>query len=124
MTDFMEATRLASDRVLVTGAAGFIGYHVVCRLMSDGAHVVGVDNLNSYYDITLKRDRLAALHREGEFTFVQADVADVAAMTACFETTRPARVIHLAAQAGVRGLGGRLGRGGQRGLLAGGGPGA
>lgn len=88
--------------VLVTGAAGFIGLHVCRRLLRDGHRVVGLDNLNDYYDPALKRARLAQLDGEGGFAFERADIADAAAVDAAFRTHRPEYVIHLAAQAGVR----------------------
>lgn len=87
---------------VVTGAAGFIGMHVCRRLLEAGASVVGIDNLNDYYDPALKRARLAQLKDFEGFTFHEADVADRAAMDALFERHRPERVVHLAAQAGVR----------------------
>jgi len=89
-------------KTLVTGAAGFIGARVAERLLAEGAEVVGVDNLNSYYDPQLKRDRLGRLTREPRFRFAQLDVADRGAMEALFGADRFDTVIHLAAQAGVR----------------------
>ncbi len=88
--------------VLVTGAAGFIGFHVARRHLAEGRAVVGVDNLNPYYDPGLKRARLAALGPDQAFTFVEADVADAHAMDALFAEHRFGTVVHLAAQAGVR----------------------
>ena len=88
--------------VLVTGAAGFIGFHVSKALLDRGATVVGVDNLNSYYDPALKNARLALLKRHGEFSFQKLDLADRSATARLFADTRPDLVIHLAAQAGVR----------------------
>ena len=87
-------------KVLVTGAAGFIGMHCAERLLARGDEVVGVDNLNDYYDVRLKQARVARL--SGKFKFVRADIADRAAMERLFSAERPQRVIHLAAQAGVR----------------------
>ena len=89
-------------KLLVTGAAGFIGSHAALRLLSRGDEVVGLDNLNDYYDVQLKRDRLARLQPHPRFRFVQMDVADRAAMEQLFAHERFDRVIHLAAQAGVR----------------------
>ncbi len=88
--------------VLLTGAAGFIGMHVARRLLERGEAVVGVDNLNAYYDPALKRARLAQLRVHKAFTFHEADIADRAAIDALFDRHRPQRVVHLAAQAGVR----------------------
>ncbi len=88
--------------ILVTGAAGFIGYHVSKRLLERGDEVVGIDNLNSYYDVSLKEARLALLAAYPRFRFQRLDLADTEGMRQLFETLRPARVIHLAAQAGVR----------------------
>jgi UDP-glucuronate 4-epimerase len=88
--------------ILVTGAAGFIGSHVALRLLARGDTVVGLDNLNDYYDVSLKEARLARLTSEPGFRFVKLDVADREGMTAMFQQQRPQRVVHLAAQAGVR----------------------
>jgi UDP-glucuronate 4-epimerase len=88
--------------VLVTGAAGFIGFHVARRLLADGNAVVALDNLNSYYDPELKKTRLAELAAYANFQFEQRDVADRAALAELFATYRFDGVIHLAAQAGVR----------------------
>ncbi|PZU41622.1 MAG: capsular biosynthesis protein CpsI [Acidovorax sp.] len=87
---------------LVTGCAGFIGMHCVQRLLERGERVVGIDNLNAYYDVGLKHARLGRLRGQGDFTFEQIDVADRDAMHALFARVRPHRVLHLAAQAGVR----------------------
>ncbi|QCR36236.1 NAD-dependent epimerase [Nissabacter sp. SGAir0207] len=88
-------------KFLVTGAAGFIGYHVSERLLAAGHQVVGIDNLNDYYDVNLKLARLARLEQPG-FTFIKCDLADRQGMADLFATHRFQRVIHLAAQAGVR----------------------
>ena len=90
--------------VLVTGAAGFIGYHVARALLERGEQVVGVDNLNPYYDVRLKTDRLAELTAvAGEaFRFVRCDIADAAALAAELSVHAFDRIVHLAAQAGVR----------------------
>jgi UDP-glucuronate 4-epimerase len=92
---------------LVTGAAGFIGFHTTCRLLAQGVEVVGLDNLNDYYDPALKLARLEEVDRIARetgtpFHFLKADVADKAAVDACFAEHDFDRVIHLAAQAGVR----------------------
>ena len=89
-------------RILVTGAAGFIGFHLSKRLLKDGHDVIGLDNLNDYYDVRLKKDRLAHLLPRPRFTFVFLDLADREGMKKLFEEHRPAVVVHLAAQAGVR----------------------
>ena len=89
-------------KILVTGAAGFIGMHVSQRLLARGDSVVGLDNLNDYYDPRLKTDRLARLTPQPGFRFVQMDVADRAGMEKLFADEGFERVIHLAAQAGVR----------------------
>ncbi len=88
--------------ILLTGAAGFIGYHVAERLLADGERVVGVDNLSDYYDVGLKRARLGRLAASSNFEFIEADIADRVAMPALFARLRPASCVHLAAQAGVR----------------------
>lgn len=89
-------------KILVTGAAGFIGYHVSRLLLERGEEVVGVDNLNDYYDVSLKEARLARLVAGKGFRFVRLDVADREGMAELFRRERFQRVIHLAAQAGVR----------------------
>ena len=89
-------------KFLVTGAAGFIGFHTAARLLDRGETVVGVDNLNSYYDPSLKEARLAILQGRNGFTFYRQDIADRGAMAELFKSERPDKVIHLAAQAGVR----------------------
>jgi len=89
-------------KVLVTGAAGFIGFHVTKRLLDRGDQVIGLDNLNDYYDPTLKQARLAQLTGHPRFAFAKLELADRAAMEALFANGGIARVVHLAAQAGVR----------------------
>ncbi len=89
-------------KYLVTGAAGFIGFHVSQKLLARGDQVVGLDNLNPYYSVQLKRDRLAQLQGHSTFSFQTLDVADNATLQALFQSERPEVVVHLAAQAGVR----------------------
>ncbi len=92
-------------KVLVTGAAGFIGYHVALKLLERGDTVVGVDNLNDYYDVSLKEARLASIQASANaanFKFIKLDLAEQVATAKLFEQEQPSRVIHLAAQAGVR----------------------
>jgi UDP-glucuronate 4-epimerase len=93
---------MTDQAILVTGAAGFIGFHVARQLLAEGRSVVGLDNLNSYYDPALKQARLSLLGNERRFSFVQADLADRETMAALFARHRFPEVVHLAAQAGVR----------------------
>ncbi len=88
--------------VLITGCAGFIGMHCAKRLLEQGVPVVGIDNLNNYYDVALKHARLAELRPHAHFRFVELDVADRQGMADLFAQVAPAKVLHLAAQAGVR----------------------
>lgn len=88
--------------ILVTGCAGFIGFHVCSRLLNDGQTVLGVDNLSSYYDVNLKRSRLELLERSAGFSFSKIDIADRNAIRDLFENHKFKAVIHLAAQPGVR----------------------
>jgi UDP-glucuronate 4-epimerase len=92
----------ASDPILVTGAAGFIGFHVARRLCEEGRAVVGVDNLNGYYDPKLKQARLSQLARSASFRFEKLDLADRVGAAALFAAHRFPAVVHLAAQPGVR----------------------
>ena len=89
-------------KVLLTGTAGFIGSHVALKLLERGDEVIGLDNLNDYYDVTLKEARLARFSGHPRYTHVHADLADRDAVEATFATHKPQRVINLAAQAGVR----------------------
>ena len=93
---------MSDNAVLVTGAAGFIGFHVAQRLLSSGREVVGLDIVNDYYDPKLKEARLDILKRQPGFTFVKLNLADRPAIKSLFERYRFAIVVHLAAQAGVR----------------------
>ena len=88
--------------LLLTGCAGFIGFHLARRLLEEGRPVVGLDNLNPYYDVRLKEDRLKLLQRYDRFSFVKASLEDRAAMDGLFKAYPFGRVVHLAAQAGVR----------------------
>jgi UDP-glucuronate 4-epimerase len=89
-------------RILVTGAAGFIGFHLCRRLLADGHRVTGVDGMTAYYDPALKRARLSGLTPSNGFSFEQMMLEDMAGMAEAFERARPEAVVHLAAQAGVR----------------------
>lgn len=89
-------------KILVTGAAGFIGFHTSLKLLARGDRVVGLDNLNSYYDVRLKEARLAQLNNQSGFRFIRGELADARAMAEIFRSEAFDSVIHLAAQAGVR----------------------
>jgi UDP-glucuronate 4-epimerase len=89
-------------KLLITGVAGFIGFHTARTLLDRGDCVVGLDNLNAYYDVNLKKARLARLEPDSGFSFVKGDLADQEAVDRLFTDHRPERVVHLAAQAGVR----------------------
>ena len=88
--------------VLLTGAAGFIGFHAAKRLLAEGHHVIGVDNLNDYYDPSLKQARLAHLRDHAKFSFHTLDIADKNALAGALGAARITHILHLAAQAGVR----------------------
>jgi len=94
--------KLEFNKVLVTGAAGFIGYHLSKRLLENGCSVAGIDNLNSYYDVSLKEARLERLKSFENFSFIKEDIFDKEAMEKIFERMRFEVVVNLAAQAGVR----------------------
>jgi UDP-glucuronate 4-epimerase len=89
-------------KIIVTGAAGFVGFHTSQKLLDRGDEVIGIDNLNNYYDPTLKQARLNQLSGQDGFTFHKVDIADKDAITKIFADAKPDKVIHLAAQAGVR----------------------
>lgn len=94
---------MSDSPVLVTGAAGFIGFHTALRLLQQGRKVVGIDNLNDYYDVSLKAARLEQLGNFTDFTFVKVDISDKEGMEALWREQGPfVEVVHLAAQAGVR----------------------
>jgi UDP-glucuronate 4-epimerase len=93
---------MKTERVLVTGAAGFVGYHLVSRLLAAGATIHGLDNLNAYYDVGLKESRLAEIGPNPRFAFSRLDLTDYDGLAALFAAFRPQAVVHLAAQAGVR----------------------
>jgi len=93
---------MSDQTILVTGAAGFIGFHIARRLLAENRHVLGLDSLNNYYDPALKQSRLDLLRDHARFSFVQMDLADRSSIGELFAKHRFATVIHLAAQAGVR----------------------
>jgi UDP-glucuronate 4-epimerase len=99
----MELLAQYPDRpVLVTGAAGFIGFHLAARLLREGRHVIGLDNLNTYYDVDLKKARLERLRADNRFRFAPLDLNQKTELRALVESAQPAAVVNLAAQAGVR----------------------
>ncbi|MEJ2671564.1 MAG: NAD-dependent epimerase/dehydratase family protein [Deltaproteobacteria bacterium] len=95
-------SEIKNHTFLVTGSAGFIGFHVAKSLLDQGARVVGLDNFNDYYSVALKHDRDRELRRYANFVSVAADLADLPALEALFKAHRPQKICHLAAQAGVR----------------------
>ena len=94
--------RNMNKKVLITGAAGFIGFYLSKRLLENGVEVIGFDNVNDYYEVSLKEDRLAILNKLPGFTFIKGDLADKEAVNELFEKYNPAVAVNLAAQAGVR----------------------
>lgn len=95
-------TIAGNEKVLVTGAAGFIGFHLCQKLLAQGANVIGLDNVNDYYDVTLKEARLAQLEGKPGFRFVRMSLEDRQGIADLFATEKPTYVVNLAAQAGVR----------------------
>jgi UDP-glucuronate 4-epimerase len=100
----MTNNYLNSDKTtwLITGAAGFIGMHTCLKLLARGEKVIGLDNINDYYDVNLKKDRLSILKRDDNFEFVLCDIKNFIEVSRLFKRFQPSKVIHLAAQAGVR----------------------
>lgn len=90
------------SKILVTGGAGFIGFHLTKKLLSQGQEVIGIDNLNDYYEVALKEARLSELEPHKNFQFYKLDLSDRPGMADLFERIKPKKVVHLAAQAGVR----------------------
>ena len=91
-----------TTKILITGAAGFIGFHLSRKLLSQGITVIGLDNLNDYYDVKLKEERLIILQKSPDFIFVRGDITDKKLLHQVYEDHRPDIVVNLAAQAGVR----------------------
>ncbi len=91
-----------NKKYMVTGAAGFIGYFLCKRLLGEGCSVIGIDNMNDYYDVKLKQDRLSHLEPYSNFTFLKIDISDKDAVMTAFDRYKPDVVVNLAAQAGVR----------------------
>jgi UDP-glucuronate 4-epimerase len=89
-------------KVLITGAAGFIGFHLAERLLADGWTVVGIDNLNTYYDVRMKKRRVKMLEAHPHFTFTKLDISSYEVLEECLRKEKPRELVHLAAQAGVR----------------------
>ena len=98
----MKNTNFENQVILVTGAAGFVGFHLTNKLLDNGATVIGFDNLNDYYETSLKDARLAILNKREKFTFIKGELADKVAVNSIFTEYKPEIVINLAAQAGVR----------------------
>lgn len=97
-----EKHKKINEKILITGGAGFIGFHLSRSLLEQGYQVLAIDNLNDYYEVSLKKARLTILHAYANFTFEKMDLADGQAMNRLFEKERPEIVVNLAAQAGVR----------------------
>src|SRR5699024_2650368 len=92
----------APKTYFITGAAGFIGFYLSNKLLDAGCDVIGIDNLNDYYDVNLKQTRVDQLEQYGSFTFIKGDISDKDGLLDVFETHKPDIVVNLAAQAGVR----------------------
>ena len=93
---------LKKEKILVTGCAGFIGMHLCQRLLDEGHDIIGLDNLNSYYSVELKKDRLKNLLNYKNFKFYKIDIIDGGDVDKVFQDFKPSKVVNLAAQAGVR----------------------
>ena len=89
-------------RIIITGSAGFIGYHLALKLLDDGHSIIGIDNLNPYYDVKLKRDRVERLLKNNNYQNFRFDINDQVKLFDVFKNEEPQHIIHLAAQAGVR----------------------
>ncbi len=100
MADFKQYD--GTKKILVTGAAGFIGFHLSKRILDEGGEVIGFDNLNDYYEVSLKESRLEILNKYEKFTFIKGNLADRDAVWSIFDTYCPDIIVNLAAQAGVR----------------------
>lgn len=98
----MDNNQIEELNILITGSAGFIGFHLSKRLLEDGHNIVGLDNLNGYYDVNLKYDRLEILEKNHKFKFIKCDISERENLFEVFEAEKPDIVINLAAQAGVR----------------------
>src|SRR5699024_7789448 len=100
---YMNDTTINTDKnYFITGAAGFIGFYLAKNLLDHGCQVIGIDNMNDYYDVQLKQARLEQLKSFDMFTFIEADISDKELLMKVFETHKPNVVVNLAAQAGVR----------------------
>ena len=93
---------MTKSKLIVTGCSGFIGYHLCENLLASGSEVIGIDNLNDYYDVNLKKERLKRLNLNRNFTHYQLDIENRQGLHELFQSHRVSQVIHLAAQAGVR----------------------
>ena len=98
----MEIIIKGHKRILVTGSSGFIGMHLCKSLLDDGYKVLGIDNMNNYYDPLLKKNRLKTLKSYDNFYFVKEDISNAKELSYIFKEYKPKKVVHLAAQAGVR----------------------